>query len=82
MKIEQTGKRTFQPITITIQTEREAEIVMAIMSRIGGDMYESPRYIADVIYNELLKFGIDYRDGRFKEKFSARGTVQFENFVY
>lgn len=80
MRIEKTGKQTYQPITITLQTEKEAEIVMAIMSRIGGDIYESPRVIADEIYTSLLSFGIDYRDENFKEKLQARGSIQFENF--
>jgi hypothetical protein len=82
MRIEQTGKRVFQPITITLQSPKEAEIVMAIMSRIGGDMYESPRFIADEIYSALLNYGIEYRDDSFQEKLKVRGSIIFENFEY
>lgn len=82
MKIEQTGNKAYQPITITLQTQKEAEILMTIMSHIGGDMQESPRCIVDEIYNQLLNFGIDYRNDKWNLKFPARGTITFENFKY
>ena len=82
MRIEQTGKQTYQPITITLQTQKEAEFLMTIMSHIGGDMYASPRMIADEIYNSLLNFGVEYRDDEWKAKYPSRGTVIFENFEY
>lgn len=81
MRIEQTGKPTYQPITITLQTQKEAEILMTIMSHIGGDMYESPRFIADEIYNQLLNFGIDYRNDEWNLKYPSRGHICFENFA-
>ena len=81
MKIEQKQTKAFQPISITLENEFEAEVVMHIMSHIAGDGEQSPRGIADVIYEQLMKLGVDYRDDQWNKKFVSRGTLFFENNV-
>ena len=79
MKIEQKQDNLFQPIAITLESQFEAEVVMHIMSHIAGDGENSPRGIADVIYEHLMKLGVDYRDDQWNKKFVSRGTLYFEN---
>ena len=79
MRIEQTGKQTYQPITITLETQYEAEVIMDIVSRIAGRIENSPRKIADEVYRKLSELGVYYRDENFKQKYTARGTIYYED---
>ena len=81
MKIEQKQTKAFQPISITLENEFEAEVVMHIMSHIAGDGEKSPRGVADTIFEHLLKLGVDYRDDAWNMKFASRGKLFFENHV-
>jgi hypothetical protein len=68
----------FQPITITLETQQEAEKMMAIMGLIAGCSEKTPRGLADKIYYELGGYGIDYRDDAFNSKYPSRGTLIFQ----
>jgi len=68
----------FQPITITLETQQEAEMLMQICGLIAGCSEYTPRGLADKIYYELGGYGIDYRDDAFNSKYPARGTIIFD----
>lgn len=70
----------FQPITITLENQQEAEIMIQIMALIAGDSEKSPRGFADKIYYELGGYGIDYRDDNFNSKYPSRGTIIFQDY--
>ncbi|CAB4133262.1 hypothetical protein UFOVP250_94 [uncultured Caudovirales phage] len=79
MRIERKVKLDYKPITITLETEREAEMLMQITGLIAGSSIDTPRGLADKIYQTLGSLGVDYRDENFKSKFKARGTIIFDS---
>jgi hypothetical protein len=78
MKIELKSKKVYQPITITLETEQEAEMLMQICGLIAGCSEKTPRGLADKIYHQLGAFGVDYREDDFRSKYLARGTIIFD----
>ncbi len=56
MKVTQ--EKAFAPITIVLETRREAEVLKAIVGRICGDAF-GPRKVADLILAHLDNLGID-----------------------
>ena len=81
MIIEQKQTKVYQPITITLQTQEEAEVIMLIMSMIAGDSENSPRGISSHIVENLMKLGIDYRDENFELKYGVRGKLIFDDYT-
>ena len=77
MKVELKNKKVYQPITITLETEQEAEMLMQICGLIAGCSEYTPRGLSDKIYQQLGAFGVDYRDDAFNSKYPARGTITF-----
>jgi hypothetical protein len=73
MKIEQ-PKKQFQPITITLETEREAEILMLLCACVAGEP-DGARSVSTKVYETLMQLGVDYRDANFNLKYVMRGRI-------
>lgn len=74
MKIEQKEFKKFNPITLTLETEEEALILVAICGSISG-CPNGPRSVSDKIYELFGKLGIRNRDENFIERYEVRGSL-------
>lgn len=79
MLVELNTNDDYIPITITLVTRYEAEVIMDIVSRIAGCGEKSPRKVADDLYCELVKLGVCNRDEKFEQKYKAEGRIVYED---